>query len=126
MNDERDGELTPESRVLQVIADDEGIIDNGDGTRTVVLESPLKLAKKVRRGEHDDVEEVTELTFRKSTAKDWLETDKETGEMAKQFRFAARLCGISYGNFLTLSGDDASRCIAVANTMGKELPTGGR
>lgn len=125
MSADRDTEGSGDFDLLQAVADDDGVIENDDGTRTVYLEVPIQIIKKpARRGEPEETEDVGELVFRRPTAKDWLETDKEKGDLAKNFRLAAKLCGLSYANFLALDGADAIRCTQVANTMGKKLPTG--
>lgn len=90
------------------------IVTNADGTRTLTLKEPFEY----------NSQQVHELTFRRAKGKDYKATDKVDGAISTSYCFAARLCGYPETIFDEMDGDDAMLCSAVANTMGKKLPTG--
>jgi hypothetical protein len=103
------------NKVIDGINNDPRVKINEDGTKTVSLGEPVQV-----RGET-----VSKVTFRRPKGRDWRETDKETGELAKGFRLAAALADLPMSVFDSMDGDDALLCATVAGTMGKKLPTGG-
>jgi hypothetical protein len=105
--------------ILESLKENEAVTLNDDGTRTVKLSTTIK----VKEGR--DLVDCDELTFRAPTARDLLVMDQEKGGLAKSYRLACQLCGLSYGNFLSLNGEDALLCISVAQVMGKKSQTGG-
>jgi hypothetical protein len=83
---------------------------NDDGTKTVFLTEPVEYANG----------EITEVTFRKPKGRDWRETDKVKGDVAKSFALAGVLADLPSKVFDRMEGEDALLCAAVAATMGKK------
>jgi hypothetical protein len=107
------------AELLKAVEQNEQVRTNEDGTKTVVLSSAVKTGS----GAH--VKEISEVTFRKPKGRDWRETDKETGDLAKAFRLASCLSDLPMSAFDSMEGDDALLCATIAGTMGKKLKTGG-
>jgi hypothetical protein len=113
----------PDTKLEQLIdaaaddlAADPHVVVNEDGTKTVTLDEPIDIDKA----------EITHVTFRKPRGKDWLETDKRDGDLAKGFTLAASLSGLPFSAFEKMDGGDALLCSRVASTMGKKSKTGGK
>ena len=95
---------------------DELVAENDDGTKTVTLDVPITVGGK----------EVASVTFRKAKGRDMLETDKDSGDLAKAFRLASVLGDIPFSAMASMEAEDALRCSRVAGTMGKKSRTGGK
>lgn len=91
------------------------VVVNDDGTKTVTLDVPVTINGK----------EVTSVTFRRPSGRDWRRTDEEKGEVGKAYRLAASISGLPMQVFDDMDGNDALLCSAVAGKMGKKLTTGG-
>jgi hypothetical protein len=105
--------------LLESLKENEAVTLNDDGTRTVKLSVPIQ----IKQGK--ELVDCDELTFKVPLARDLLVMDQEKGVMAKSFRLACQLCGLSYGNFLSLNAEDSLLCVSVAQVMGKKSRTGG-
>ena len=101
-------------KIIAELDANENVIKNEDGTKTVLLTETVSHNGSM----------IDKVTFRKPRGKDLRVMDMEKGDLAKGFRLAASLSGLSFATFDEMTGDDAMLCTTVASTMGKKLITG--
>lgn len=100
-------------KLLEDLTTNERVVDNDDGTKTVLLAKPVK-----HKGET-----VDKVTMRTPLGRDYREMDQEKGDLGKAFRLVSSLSGLPMAIIDAMDGDDALLCANVASSMSKKLQT---
>jgi hypothetical protein len=109
MSDERTQDDVAE--IIEDLEKRDGVTHNVDDGSWSVRIAPVE-----HRGQTYDM-----IKFdRAPCGRDWLETDREKGDVGKGYRLAASLSGVPFAVFLNMTGEDAMTCVAVAGVVGKK------